>query len=92
MRRNLCAGTLMAVLVPPSLSALIGAEEAWLCLGGDGKFSTAVFATRLILGGFGGHAVSPAEGFDGTDRDAKDFRYSGICSFLFTHSYDLFLL
>lgn len=92
MRNNLCANTLPAVLVPPGLFALIGTEQTGSGFRGIGEFRTAVLATRLAWGYFNGHAVSPAEGFDGTDRDAQGFRYGCISSFLLTHSYDFFLL
>lgn len=89
---DLYTGTLTSVLVPPSLFALIGAEQARSGFGGIGEFRTAALAARLAWGYISSHAVSPAEGFDGADRDAQGFRYSGISSFLLTHSYDLFLL
>ena len=73
MRNNLCTDTLPAVLVPPVLSALVGAEQPWTSLWGIGEFASAVLAARLTLSSSGGHTVPSAEGFDGADRDAEGF-------------------
>ena len=73
VRNNLCTDTLPAVLVPPVLSALVGAEQPWTSLWGIGEFASAVLAARLTLSSSGGHTVPSAEGFDGSDRDAEGF-------------------
>ena len=73
VRNNFCADTLPAVLVPPVLSALVGAEQPWTSLWGIGEFASAVLAARLTLSSSGGHTVPSAEGFDGADRDAEGF-------------------
>ena len=73
MRNNLCTDTLPAVLVPPVLFALVGAEQPWTSLCGIGEFTSTVLAARLTWSSLGGHAVPSAEGLDGADRDAKVF-------------------
>ena len=47
VRENLCTDTFTAVLIPPVLSGMVGAEQPWTSLWGIGKFASAVLAARL---------------------------------------------
>ena len=70
---DLCTGTLISVLIPPGLFAMVGTEQSGLRIWSVCKFSATVLAASLTLGGLSGQTVSMAEGLNGADRDAYGF-------------------
>ena len=85
MRHNFRTGSLIAVFVPPRLSALVRAKQSGFCVWGVREFRAAVLAAGLMLNCICHHAVSPAEGLDGIDGDAQGIGYGCVGSLIFTH-------
>lgn len=92
MRNNLCADTLPAMLIPPGLFAVIGAEQPRPGFRGIGQFCATVLAARFTWGSVSGNADPAAIGLDGADRDAEGIRYVCISSLLLSHGYNLLFL
>lgn len=92
MRHDFGTDTLVAVLVPPSLLAVVGAEEPRSCFRRMRQRRTAVLAHRLRGSEFSGHTVSAAEGLNRINRNAQGLGDIGIFHFLLTHCDNLVFL
>ena len=92
VRKNFCADTIPAILVPPGLLAVVGTEKPGSGSWGIDQFATAVLAGRLARSTVTHQADLSAISLYGALWDAQGIGYGCIGSVLLAHSHNLLFL